>query len=203
MTNQTLNQQIADFKGKADQFQASIKSFEEKRQELESKLVDLNAQLQQRQNDTILDLSAESLALDHAIKNEIAETESMLSVVIERQQKLSNPEELNELRRNTFSNAVAEAAKEYNDKLPGLLDEIQAAKQQYLNKLVEYHALKTGVNEKIRSVGREIGIEPAQKDFPNVREIAWNYHDHPAADGSKYTVAQWEVNDAVINGKIK
>jgi chromosome segregation ATPase len=204
MKNQkTLNQQITEFKGKADQFHATINSFEEKRQELESKLVDLSAKLHQRQTDTLIDLSAESLAQDAAIKNEIAETESMLTAVKERQEKLSNQDELNELRRNTFSNAITEAAQKYNDKLPGLLEEIQAAKQQYLNKLVEYRALKSAVNQKIIDVGRQIDREPSQQDFPNVREIAWHYHGHEAADGPKYTVEMWEVNDAVFNGKVK
>ena len=90
---------------------------------------------------------------------------------------------------------------EYNDKLPNLLEEIQTAKQQYLSKLVEYHALKTAVNEKIIDVGREISMNPTQQDFPNVREIAWNYHDHLEAVGVKYTVAQWNINDASCTEK--
>ncbi|WP_309087794.1 hypothetical protein [Domibacillus sp.] len=115
----------------------------------------------------------------------------------EHQGKVIAPPELKAGAKEIFEQAKAEAVADYEEKLPAVLAEIEAAKAHYLYAIASYSALKKAVDQKITEAGREIGHDFQALDLPNLRDIGWFCRDHDQADGSKYTVFEDEIRKAI------
>ncbi|MCM3788247.1 hypothetical protein M3221_07505 [Domibacillus indicus] len=115
----------------------------------------------------------------------------------EHQDKAVAPPELRASAKEIFERAKEEAVVDYEEKLPAVLAEIEAAKAHYLYAIASYSALKKGVNQKIIEAGREVGNDFQALDLPNLRDIAWYCRDDDQADGSKYTVFEDEIRKAI------
>ncbi|MGG3694330.1 hypothetical protein [Heyndrickxia ginsengihumi] len=199
----TLDQHVTEYKELVVKHHDSKKVLDEKQTELESKLADLKAELEQQQHAALLDLSDDSLKKDAQIKKEIADTEMLLATVKDRKQKLVFPVEINAKRDAIFEEVKREAVQEYDDRLPALLEEISAAKAAYISKLIEYHDLKHGVYKKIKDTCAEVGKTNLETiDLPAVAEVDWQNRSHHTASGHKYIVSEFDVEQALTQGKI-
>ncbi|MGG3691114.1 hypothetical protein [Heyndrickxia ginsengihumi] len=198
-----LDQHVTEYKELAEKHHDSRRMLDEKQIELESKLADLKAELEQQQHAALLDLSDDSLKKDAEIKKEIADTEMLLATVKDRKQKLVFPAEIKAKRDEIFEKVKREAVQEYDDRLPALLEEISEAKAAYIEKLVEYHNLKHGVYRKVKDTCAEVGKTNLETiDLPTIKEVDWHNRSHHSASGHKYIVSEFDVEQALTQGKI-
>lgn len=173
---------------------------------LETELAQARAELQEAMDDTIASPTAANEAAEVKLRKKVAELELALTGARERSRHASigGMRETRRLAIDAIRTARAYVDDEWAAGRPAKLQAIADAKKAYLQALTEYGEWKRELQQVFMDTARETNpnfIDEAG-GTPYLPDPAWNYRDHPSADGHLYSVTPHDVNRA-LKGELR
>lgn len=194
-----VQEKVDRYKQEAEAAHGSKAALQEKVEEQQATIAELESKLAKVVKESDVDVSDEEIAL----RKEIAGAKLRLTAYQDRVQ-VNKGFESRGLAIDVIKAAKGAASEKYEKEAPVKLKAIEDAKIAYLQALAEF--------SKLEQYTKDTVFKAAQQTNPNVLEavgtltlpeIAWNYRPSVDSDGNKYTVFADEISHAVEQREVK